>query len=107
MLRALARRREERYPTARDLQIAIEEYAREAKLTLSSVALARLMVDVLGEPSSPSAPVASSPPAPLPPPLAPVRPAVTAPRFPPPVATVPPAKPMWDPGSVLPPVVED
>jgi len=43
IMRALARDRDERYATAQDFQIALEEFARERKLALSSVGLGRFM----------------------------------------------------------------
>lgn len=46
VMRALAKDREDRYPTAQALQLDLEEFAREHKLALSSVSVARLMADL-------------------------------------------------------------
>jgi serine/threonine protein kinase len=54
VLRALRREPSERYDTAQDLQIAIEDFAREHKLALSSVALGRFMREVVGEREDPT-----------------------------------------------------
>jgi serine/threonine protein kinase len=49
VLKALRRRKEERYATAQELQVAIEDYARERRLNLSSVALAQYMEGLFGK----------------------------------------------------------
>lgn len=46
VMRALAKDREARYPTAQALQLDLEEFAREHKLALSSVSVAKLMADL-------------------------------------------------------------
>ena len=54
LLQALRRDPAERYETAQDLQLAIEDFARERKLALSSVALGRFMREVVGEREDPT-----------------------------------------------------
>jgi len=43
VLRALSRQREDRYATAQEMQLELEAFAREHKLAMSSVSLAKLM----------------------------------------------------------------
>jgi eukaryotic-like serine/threonine-protein kinase len=47
--RAIARRPEDRYPTARDLQLALEELARANKWNMSSMMLAALVTEMFGD----------------------------------------------------------
>lgn len=55
VLKALCRDPDGRYATAQDLQLALEDFAREDKLALSSVSLSRMVRDVLGEREDPTA----------------------------------------------------
>ncbi|HTN92196.1 MAG TPA: protein kinase, partial [Sorangium sp.] len=49
VLRCLERDREKRYPTARDLQIDLEAFAREERLATSSLALSSFMSELFGQ----------------------------------------------------------
>jgi serine/threonine protein kinase len=49
LLKALARDRTERYATARDLQLALEEFARISNLDMSTFSLGRWMESLFGE----------------------------------------------------------
>jgi serine/threonine protein kinase len=49
VLRALARDKAERYPTAQDLQSDLEQFAVEHRLVLSSVMLSKYMKDLFGD----------------------------------------------------------
>jgi hypothetical protein len=49
VMRALRRLPEERYPTAKDLQLALEELAREHRLVTSQVALEQMMETLFGQ----------------------------------------------------------
>jgi serine/threonine protein kinase len=49
VMRGLERQRELRYPTARDMQIDLEAFARTHRLALSSMTLARMMEELFGE----------------------------------------------------------
>jgi hypothetical protein len=73
VVRGLARTPEARYQTAQELQLALEEFAREHKLAVSAISLAALMKDLFGErrtawleavvpETAPSLPVAAPPP---------------------------------------------
>jgi len=55
VLQALSRDPDKRHATAQQLQLAIEEYAREEKLALSSVALGRFMHEIIGDKEDPTA----------------------------------------------------
>lgn len=55
VFKALRRDPRERYDTAQELQVALEDFAREQKLALSSVALARFLREVIGEREDPTA----------------------------------------------------
>jgi serine/threonine protein kinase len=55
VLRALCRDPEDRYATAQELQLALEDFAREEKLALSSVSLSRFVGEVLGDREDPTA----------------------------------------------------
>jgi hypothetical protein len=61
VVKALASAPEERYATAEELQLALEDFAREERLVLSAVALGRFVRDVIGERQDPTAPGAASP----------------------------------------------
>ncbi len=54
VLKALSRDPDERYETAQELQLALEEFAGENKLALSSVPLGKFMRDVVGEKPDPT-----------------------------------------------------
>jgi serine/threonine-protein kinase len=54
VMRALAREPDDRFESARALQEALEHHAREAKLTLSNIALGKLMHALYGEPTHPT-----------------------------------------------------
>src|SRR5262249_60160941 len=49
VMRALRRKREERYQTAQELQLELEDFARDGKLHVSPVALARYLRQVCAE----------------------------------------------------------
>jgi hypothetical protein len=49
VMKALARDRDQRYSTARDLQLELERFARSERLVLSSVALALYMEELFGK----------------------------------------------------------
>jgi hypothetical protein len=49
VMKALARERDRRYATAEELQVDLEEYAREHRKLLSSAKLAHFMVDLFAE----------------------------------------------------------
>ncbi|MGK3969931.1 protein kinase [Sorangium sp. So ce1667] len=49
VLRCLERDREKRYPTARDLQIDLEAFAREERLATSALALSSFMSELFGQ----------------------------------------------------------
>ncbi len=55
VLKALRRDPRQRHDTAQELQVALEDFAREQKLALSSVALARFLREVIGEREDPTA----------------------------------------------------
>ena len=48
VLKALAREPDQRFDTAQELQLALESFAGENKLTLSSVPLGKFMREVVG-----------------------------------------------------------
>lgn len=52
VLKAMARKREDRFQSAQELQGALEEFARERGLSLSSLALSRFMVELFGAKAS-------------------------------------------------------
>jgi serine/threonine protein kinase len=56
VLRALRRNRDERYATAQDLQIDLENFARDHNLVISSVELARYMEELFGSNHDPYRP---------------------------------------------------
>jgi serine/threonine protein kinase len=49
VVKALQRDREQRYATMQDLQLDLESFARDARLPISSIALARYMEDLFGK----------------------------------------------------------
>lgn len=53
VMRALAKDRDARYPTAQAMQLDLEEFARERKLALSSVSVAKLMADLFDRKQTP------------------------------------------------------
>jgi hypothetical protein len=49
VMRGLRRRRSERYQTAQEMQVALEEFVRENRLAVSAIALERLMHELFSE----------------------------------------------------------
>jgi serine/threonine protein kinase len=60
VIKALARDPDDRFATAQEFQVALEDFAREQKLSLSTVHLARFMLELFGEVPDPSHLMAST-----------------------------------------------
>jgi serine/threonine protein kinase len=56
VMKALQREPDERYATAQELQLAIEDFARDERIALSNVTLGRFVTEVLGDRPDPTIP---------------------------------------------------